>query len=338
MKKLVFLLSMFTLVLFGCVSASDYELNKNEDNLYEIDIQIDGAATPYYAPFYLAEERGYFEEQGINVNFYYASASEIVKNVGANNIHFGFPNADPVIIGYANEVPVKVVHNTYQQGLGAVIFKEDSGIESPADLKGKTIGITSFGSPNYIQLQVLLQQQGLSINDVNIEIIGTGAIVNALVSDQVDAITFSKLRTYELLASGVAVDQFVISDFMPSYGNILITNPIFLEEHPEIVEGFIVALNQAIDDIVNGEVEEAVAIARDNYTPSIAGKEETYIEIINNEFIPNLWTSEYTEEFGYGYSNLEDYQEYVDILVEHGLISESYDAENLIENVVIHNE
>lgn len=338
MKKLVFLLSMFTLVLFGCVSASDYELNKNEDNLYEIDIQIDGAATPYYAPFYLAEERGYFEEQGINVNFYYASASEIVKNVGANNIHFGFPNADPVIIGYANEVPVKVVHNTYQQGLGAVIFKEDSGIESPADLKGKTIGITSFGSPNYIQLQVLLQQQGLSINDVNIEIIGTGAIVNALVSDQVDAITFSKLRTYELLASGVAVDQFVISDFMPSYGNILITNPIFLEEHPEIVEGFIVALNQAIDDIVNGEVEEAVAIARDNYTPSIAGKEETYIDIINNEFIPNLWTSEYTEEFGYGYSHLEDYQEYVDILVEHGLISESYDAENLIENVVIHNE
>lgn len=338
MKKLVFLLSMFTLVLFGCVSASKYELNKNEDNLYEIDIQIDGAATPYYAPFYLAEERGYFEEQGINVNFYYASASEIVKNVGANNIHFGFPNADPVIIGYANEVPVKVVHNTYQQGLGAVIFKEDSGIKSPADLKGKTIGITSFGSPNYIQLQVLLQQQGLSINDVNIEIIGTGAIVNALVSDQVDAITFSKLRTYELLASGVAVDQFVISEYMPSYGNILITNPIFLEDHPEIVEGFILALNQAIDDIVNGEVEEAVAIARDNYTPSIAGKEETYIEIINNEFIPNLWTSEYTEEFGYGYSNLEDYQEYVDILVEHGLISESYDAENLIENVVIHNE
>lgn len=338
MKKLIFILTIVTLILLGCASTSDYELNKNEDDLYEIDIQIDGAATPYYAPFYLAEERGYFEEQGINVNFYYASASEIVKNVGANNIHLGFPNADPVIIGYANEVPVQVVHNTYQQGLGAVIFKEDSGIETAEDLEGKSIGITSFGSPNYIQLQVLLQQQGLSIDDVAVEIIGTGAIVNALISDQVDAITFSKLRTYELLASGIDVNQFVANDFMPSYGNILIANPYFYENHPEVVESFIDALNQGIDDIVNGDVEEAVAIARDNHTPSIAGNEETYIEIINNEFIPNLWTSDYTEEYGYGYSNLDDYQEYVDILVEHGLISESYDATNLIENVGIENE
>lgn len=338
MKRLLLILTTFLLFLVGCVSTSDYEINKNEEGLYEIDIQIDGAATPYYAPFYLAAEKGYFEDEKIDVNFYYASASEIVKNVGANNIHLGFPNADPVILGYANEVPVQVVHNTYQQGLGAVIFKKGSGIKTPKDLEGKTVGITSFGSPNYIQLQVLLQQQGLSIDDVNIEIIGTGAIVNALISNQVDAITFSKLRTYELLANGVEVNQFAASDFMPSYGNILITNPSFYEKHPEIIESFIQALNKGIDDIVNGDVEEAIAIARDNYIPSIAGDEETYIEILNKEFIPNLWTSDYTKKYGYGYSNVEDYQKYIDILVKHGLIDESYDASHLIENVVIEDE
>ena len=71
-----------------------------------------------------------------------------------------FPNADTVLLGRGNGVPVNIIHTTYQKGLGAIIYKSESGIHKIQDLKGKTIAITSYGSPNYIQLKVILQQNG----------------------------------------------------------------------------------------------------------------------------------------------------------------------------------
>ena len=159
MKKFCFILLSLCL-LSGCTGSS-FHPYKNTDGLFEVDIQIDGAATPYYAPLYLAQEKGYFKEEGLQVNFYYASAAEIVKNVGAGNVPFGFPNADTVLLGRGNGVPVNIIHTTYQKGLGAIIYKSESGIHKIQDLKGKTIAITSYGSPNYIQLKVILQQNGL---------------------------------------------------------------------------------------------------------------------------------------------------------------------------------
>ena len=65
--------------------------------------------------------------RGLNVEFYYAAAADIVKNVAAGNVEFGFPNADAVVAAKAQGIPVKVVHTTYQEGLGAIIFGSDSG-------------------------------------------------------------------------------------------------------------------------------------------------------------------------------------------------------------------
>ena len=150
---------------------------KDTGDLKTVSIQIDGSAVPYYAPLYLAQENGYFAEEGLNVEFYYAAAADIVKNVAAGNVEFGFPNADAVVAAKAQGIPVKVVHTTYQEGLGAIIFGSDSGISTPADLKGKKVAVTSLGSANYFQLQAAMESAGLTIDDVQVEIVGTGAIL-----------------------------------------------------------------------------------------------------------------------------------------------------------------
>lgn len=331
MKK--FLLSMVLLLSLSACSTKKDAITKNDEGLVSLDIQIDGSATPYYSPLYLAKEKGYFKDEGLDINFYYASAAEIVKNVGADNVAFGFPNADVVLLGRANGVPVKIIHTTYQSGLGSIIYKDSANIKEPADLKGKTIAITSYGSPNFVQLKVILQQAGLSLDDINLKVIGTGAIVNSLVSDQVNAICFSKLRTYELLSSGIAVDQILSSDFMPSYGNVVITSDKFLAEQPELCAAFNRALSKAIAYISDGHVEEAVDIAKMSYTPNINGSEQKYIDIISKEFIQNLWQSDNTKLYGTGYSDLEEYQTYINILKDNGLFKEAFSASDLAVNL-----
>ena len=334
MKKLFLILfSILTLGLFNGCGETKESTPAKKDEIQKISIQIDGAAVPYYAPMYIAKEKGYFKEQGLDVDFYYAAAAEIVKNVATGNVQFGFPNADSVILAKSQGIPVKVVNTTYQHGLGALIFQKSSGVTEPKDLKGKKIGVTSFGSPNYIQLQVMLEKAGMSIDDVKVEIIGTGAIVNALVSGQVDAIMFSMLRTIELKNQGVDVGEIRSDEFLPSHGNVLIVGDKYLTENKDVVNKFNIALNKGIQYIIDGNAKEAVEMSVEKYAPSFKGREEIVTTILDEVFIPYLWQSENTKKNGLGYSDAERWNNSIKVLKEYGVIEKEIDAKELIGNI-----
>lgn len=303
---------------------------KDTGDLKTVSIQIDGSAVPYYAPLYLAQENGYFAEEGLNVEFYYAAAADIVKNVAAGNVEFGFPNADAVVAAKAQGIPVKVVHTTYQEGLGAIIFGSDSGISTPADLKGKKVAVTSLGSANYFQLQAAMESAGLTIDDVQVEIVGTGAILTALTEGQVDAIVFSKLRTSELNNSGYAASEITCDQFLPSFGNVLVAGDKLVAEDPKTVDGFCRALNKAIEYIIDGHVEEAVDMSIEKYAPTFAEKRDVVVQILNDVFVKTLWQSDYTKENGIGASNPEKWQALIDESKEIGNIDETFDASELL--------
>lgn len=334
MKKLFLILfSILTLGLFSGCGETKESTPAKKDEIQKISIQIDGAAVPYYAPMYIAKEKGYFKEQGLDVDFYYAAAAEIVKNVATGNVQFGFPNADSVILAKSQGIPVKVVNTTYQHGLGALIFQKSSEITEPKDLKDKKIGVTSFGSPNYIQLQVMLEKAGMSIDDVKVEIIGTGAIVNALVSGQVDAIMFSMLRTIELKNQGVDVGEIRSDEFLPSHGNVLIVGDKYLTENKDVVNKFNIALNKGIQYIIDGNTKEAVEMSVEKYAPSFKGREEIVTAILDEVFIPYLWQSENTKKNGLGYSDAERWSNSIKVLKEYGVIEKEIDAKELIGNI-----
>ncbi|GAA0729169.1 ABC transporter substrate-binding protein [Clostridium malenominatum] len=322
-------LTLGTTLLAACGS-SKKEPVADKKELKKVSIQIDGAAVPYYAPLYVAKEKGYFKEQGLDVEFYYAAAAEIVKNVAAGNVEFGFPNADSVLIAKTQGIPVKVVHTTYQNGLGAAIFKTSQGIKTPADFKGKKVAVTSLGSPNYIQLQVMLKEAGLTLDDIKVEVIGTGAIVNALVTDQIDVMVFSMLRTIELKNQGVDVSEIRSDDFLPSHGNVLIASDKLTKENPQLIEGFKTALNKGIQYIVDGNAEEAVNLSIEKYAQSFKGKEATITKILNEVFVPYLWQSENTKKNGLGAADLEKWNKSIKILNEYKVIDKTFDAKELI--------
>lgn len=296
----------------------------------KVTIQIDGAAVPYYLPLYVADKYGYFADEGLEVEFLYANAADILNNIAAGNVQFGFPNGDGVIAARANGLPVKVVHTTYQNGIGATLFKTASGITSPADLVGKKVAVTSYGSPNYIQLQVMMAQVGKSVDDVNVEVVGTGAILDALKADQVDAIVFSMLRYYALQAEGIDVGMIRSDDYLPSKGNVLVTSESYLAENGPAVAGFIAALDKAIEHIANGSVETEVAMAVADYTPTFAGQEALVSEIISEVFLKSLWQSPDTAAHELGYGNIASWQTTIDTAAEYQIIPQSFDAADLV--------
>ncbi|WP_223690516.1 ABC transporter substrate-binding protein [Leifsonia poae] len=311
-------------------AASGGTATSGSGKVTDVTIQIDGSAVPYYAPLYEAADKGYFADNGLNVSFTYAQGSDILQNVAAGNVQFGFPNGDSVVTAKGKGVDVDVVHTTYQQGIGAVLFNKDtSGITGPADLKGKTIAVTDLGSPNYIQLQAILKSAGLTVNDVTVKTIGTGAIVQALQSGQVDAIVFSRLRYFALQSAGFPVGQILSDKYLPSFGNVLVTSPSFRKSNPAAVKGFDAALDKGLEYVIANPaaaVKDAIA----KYAQTFNGQEDAVTNVVKDVYIKDLWQSAETDKHGLGYGDLSRWQKAIDAQADYKLIDSSYSAKTLV--------
>ncbi|QUW17830.1 ABC transporter substrate-binding protein [Agrococcus sp. Marseille-Q4369] len=308
----------------------DASAEASSTEMTDVTLQIEGSAVPYYAPIYEAIEQGYFADEGLNVEVLYAEGATVVQNVAAGNVDFGFPNGPGVVAAYANGVETRVVHTTYQTGIGSILFNEEtSGIETVADLRGRTIAVTDLGSPQYLALQLLLQDNGVDISEVEIKVIGVGAIIQALQNGEVDAVSFNSVRYYALKSQGFPVGQFLTDPALPSHGNVLIAGNELLEQQPEVVASFIAALDQGLQYVIENPAE-SVDMSIEQYAPTFEGQNEAITEVINEVYIAQLWNSEDTEVHGFGYGNLPRWQESIDVLVEGGLIAESFDAADLV--------
>jgi len=305
---------------------------RSAGEIKKVTIQIEGSAVPYYVPIFNAIDKGYFAEEGLQVEYLFGNAADIAKNVAVGNVEFGFPNGEPIITAWSQDIPVVMVHTTLQHGLGSTIFLKNNGISSPRDLKGKTIGITSLGSSNYVQLQVLLEKNGLSLNDVKVEIIGTEAIVPALVNKRVDAICFSMLRTFELAYEGIEVGEFRSDEFLPSFGNVLITGKNYLDRNKVVVQQFVRALNKSLQYLTasSSNLTEAVNAVIANHTPTYKGREDYMSKIIQEVYAGYLWISDDTRQNGFGYGNIRRWQQTADIMKQFGTIEKSINASNTV--------
>jgi len=297
----------------------------------KVVLQIDGAAAPFYAPLYAGVEKGIFEKNGIEVEFIYAAAADILTNIAAGNVDFGFPNGDAVVAAAANGLPVKVVHTTYQRGIGALLAKADSGIKTYKDLKGKKVAVTSLASPNYLQLQVGLKQAGLSIDDVSVEVVATGAIVQSLQAGQVDAIVFSELRKYNLEADGTKVTMILSNDFLPSFGNVVVTSDKELAQNPDLVKRFTTAVTQSYEWVIDGHIGDALDISLEKYTPTWPKDQKGILTTaFEQTFVPSVWQSPLTKEKGLGAADFAGWQKNADILAEYKVIDSAPKAEDFV--------
>src|SRR5262249_50409030 len=125
---------------------------------------------PAFGPIRLAQGKGYFTAAGLEVSFAVGRGGvDVAKQVGAGNAPLGGIVADGPIMVRGNGVPVKIVAVFGGKGFMQLVVREDSGIEKPADLKGKTITVMSYQDTTFYALLGLLASAGLTQNDVDIQ-------------------------------------------------------------------------------------------------------------------------------------------------------------------------
>jgi NitT/TauT family transport system substrate-binding protein len=213
--------------------------------------------------FWVAEEQGYFTENGLNVTSHkYGTGSAALKGVlnGEDNIAVGtseFPLATSALNGDRISTFASISKSEFIYLIG----REDRGIHEVSDLKGKTIGV-AFGTIAQFYLGRFFDLNGLGLQDVTLVNLKTSAEwVDAVVNGSIDAVATAQ-PSADLAKDGLGNNAVVwsIQSNQPLYAQAIASDE-WITSHPELVNRFLKSLVQAEDFTIN-DPAEAKAIVK----------------------------------------------------------------------------
>ena len=203
-----------------------------------------------FAPLYVALEKGYFTQAGIDIEFDYSFETDAVALVGANELQFAVVSGDQVLLARAQGLPIVYVLAWYQDYPVSVVSKVGQGILKPADMKGKHIGLPGLFGASYIGLRALLIAGGLKESDVTLDAIGYNQVAS-LVADQEQAVVvYTNNEPIQLRSLGHPIDEIRVKDYAHLVSNGLITNEKTIAQNPDLVRRMNQAFLKGIADTI----------------------------------------------------------------------------------------
>jgi len=138
-------------------------------------------------PLLVDEDKGFYKQQGLALEYVPgAGGGDAIRNILGGQADVAFTDPGSFFAALDKGEKLRAIYDIYPQNVFNVVALKSSGITKPNDLKGKKIGVYSLSSGTRQNLQVLLQQAGLSEADVTVVV--TGVLNFApLLQGQVDA-------------------------------------------------------------------------------------------------------------------------------------------------------
>lgn len=329
---------LLLLILAACGGKDTEEKDNNksaesgEKELKEVSIMLDWYPNAVHSYLYVAQEKGYFEEEGVKADIQFpANPTDPLTLAAAGKITLGLYYQPDVIMARANEnLPVKTVASIVRNPLNHVLVPEDSEVQSPKDLEGKKVGYP--GIPlNEAILETMIKHDGGDINKV--DLIDVGFELNsALVTGNTDAVigAYINHEVPVLKHNGFNTRYFNPIDYgVPAYNEIvLVTSDDTWEKDQEAIQAFWKAAKRGYE-FMKENPDEALTILLNNQDkasfPLVEEVEKESLEVL----LPRM------EEEGaeFGSQDEETFKEVTNWLKEFELIKEEPKASDVIVNI-----
>jgi NitT/TauT family transport system substrate-binding protein len=257
-KRVLIGLAATTLALAACAPNNDDNNNAGDAPADAEKVTLTLNWVPYgeHAPFYYGLEKGFYADEGIDLEIKPGNGSgTTIQAVAQNQTDFGWADTPPLLKGISSGMPVKSVGVFLQKGPASIEFLSDQNISTPQDLKGKTVGGTP-GDAMYATFPAWLAANGMAPTDVQVVNMDPANKIAQLAEGQVDAIMgfFHDQGPTIEARTGKEVDYLLFADSgLNMLGTGIVANNETLSGNPELVAKFVRATQkswaEAVKDI-----------------------------------------------------------------------------------------
>ena len=283
---------------------------------------------PYipFVTFYIAQEEGFFAEQGLEVEFVkFTSVTQALPlliqgdlDVAAGSISAGVINA------IAQDMNIKIVagrdYVDADQGSLALVARKDlydsGALDTVAEVKGKQVSMPCTACIDDFGVANILKEEGLTLNDVVIARMSRQDTVTALDSGSIEVATLGTLQIGQVKSLGCAQTLALFSDVIPGFHvSYIMFGPTLLNDNPDAGKKFMTAYVKAAQQYAEGKTERNLEIA------------EKYMGMDRETLLNAPWTPIDID----GRIDIEDILTFQDWAYEGGYLDKKMTEEQLID-------
>jgi putative hydroxymethylpyrimidine transport system substrate-binding protein len=318
---LLLVFALFAAILTSCGGASGASGGSEK-----VTLTLDWYPNADHAGIYAAQEQGYFDDAGLDVEIQQPSdPAAVLQLVAAGRSEFGVSYENEMTSAVARRLPVQSVMAIMQEPLNSIISLKETGITEPKDLAGKKVGYAgqTFGTA---VIDTVLREAGEDPSSV--EKVNVGEDLRpALTSGRVDAIVdaYWNIEAVELKQEGFDTNVIRLPEVgVPNYDELVVaTNDDYARENPDVVKRFVDALVKGHEYALDHP--EAVRDAL------LAANEQLDPEVVDQTLKLTVPIFEGKSE-RVGYQNPDEWRAYVDWAVANDVLPEPVDVDEVMTN------
>ncbi|SFC72392.1 putative hydroxymethylpyrimidine transport system substrate-binding protein [Bacillus sp. OV322] len=248
MKKLCILFLVLTLTLMsGCSDDNQAGKKQSNNHLQKVSLMLDWYPNAVHSFLYAAKEKGYFKEQGLDVDIKMpADTNDPLRLVAAGKMDLAISYQPEVIIARSQHIQVKSIGAIVRHPLNTLLVPAGGKVKSPRDLEGKLVGYPSIPLDEAI-VHTMVKNDGGNPQKVKMADVGYD-LIPALAAKKTDGLIGGYVNHEKLLLEkeGHNVRSFNPSDYgVPDYYElVLVASDKGLKERTGVYKKFMSAINK----------------------------------------------------------------------------------------------
>jgi ABC-type nitrate/sulfonate/bicarbonate transport system substrate-binding protein len=276
---------------------------------------------------YVAQKKGYFAEQGLDVQITHATGQgEHLKLLLQGSVDVTTGEADAVIGRRADDLPVVSFALIGQRGQRAFAVQDRSEIQSPKDFEGKLVGFKVYPTPDYVAMLAMTGAERSKVQEVPV-----GFDPRLLAAGKVDVYpVFESNEPATLQRLGVPTRLFRPSDYgVPTLGLTYLTRKQLVDSDASALERFLKAVLHGIQDA--RENPEAATDIVMEYAPN--EDREHQLQMLRVEL--DMADGPVSREKGVGWSTPQQWQSFHDSLLAYGGVTRAVDVNTVFTDKIL---
>ncbi|WP_182199999.1 ABC transporter substrate-binding protein [Paraliobacillus salinarum] len=321
-----FSLLAFIVLLFvtACANEGDQE-TETDGSLEKVKMVLDWTPNTNHTGFYVAQEKGYFEKEGLDVEITLPGESGANQVVASGKAAFGISAQEQITEARIQDIPIVSIAAIIQHNTSGFASPADKDITSPADYAGKTYG--GWGAPVEIAvLDSLMKQENASVEDVNIINVGNTDFFTSVKRDIDFSWIYYGWTGVEAELRGMELNMQYLTDYsdkLDYYTPVITTNETLIEEDPKKIEKFMRAVSKGYQFAIDYPEESA-----DILIEAVPDLDAELVKASQNWLSPKYQA----DAEKWGVQDVKVWQDYASWMYKNDLLDKELDAESAFTN------